>query len=261
MGIINVTPDSFSDGGEAYELDSAVDRAEQMIADGADIIDIGGESTRPGSETVSLDEEIRRGIPVIEMLAKRTTAILSIDTYKAEVARRALEAGAHIVNDISAGTFDDAMPDIVAQYGAGVVLMHIKGTPRNMQKDPVYDDLIGEIRQYLTAAVARFESAGVNPDHILVDPGIGFGKTLDHNLELIRRLGEFRGLGAGILLGVSRKSFIGLLTDRPVDDRLAGTIAAVVAGVFAGADVMRVHDVAMVVDALKVTDAITRVGR
>ncbi|MDP8228215.1 MAG: dihydropteroate synthase [Candidatus Electryoneaceae bacterium] len=261
MGIVNVTPDSFSDGGEAYEFDSAVGRAEQMIADGADIIDIGGESTRPGSETVSLGEEIRRVIPVIETLAKRTTAIISIDTYKAEVAKRALIAGAHIVNDISAGTFDDAMPDVVAQYDAGVVLMHIKGTPRDMQKNPVYGDLIGEIKGYLTAAVKRFTSAGVNSDRILVDPGIGFGKTLDHNLELIRRLDQFRGLGAGILLGVSRKSFIGLLTDRPVKERLAGTIAAVVAGVFAGADVVRVHDVVETVDALKVVDAITRVGR
>ncbi len=256
MGIVNVTPDSFSDGGEAFELEVAYGRAMDQIHDGADIIDIGGESTRPDSQSVSLEEELRRTIPLIKRLNGKVP-LLSIDTCKSEVARQALEAGAHIVNDISSGTFDPQMAEVVAEYGAGVVLMHIKGTPRNMQKNPVYDDLIEEVKQFLCAAVERFTMVGVPLDNILVDPGIGFGKTKDHNLELISRLGQFRGLGAGVLLGVSRKAFIGLLTDRPIKDRLSGTIGAVTAGVIAGADIVRVHDVKQVVDAVKVVDAIT----
>ncbi len=254
MGVINVTPDSFSDGGEAFAFDAAVERGIRLALEGADIIDIGGESTRPGSEPISLDEELARVIPVVEALAGKVEAAISIDTYKADVAGKALAAGAHIVNDISAGNFDPGMPEVVARIGAGVVLMHIKGTPRDMQQNPTYGDLMGEIKGYLTEAVHRFETGGVKRDRILVDPGIGFGKLLDHNLELIRRLGELQGLAAGVMLGPSRKSFIGTLTDRPVTERLAGTIAAVVAGVQAGADVVRVHDVEPVIDALKVAD-------
>jgi len=258
MGIVNVTPDSFSDGGETYSLENAVNCARQMEADGADIIDIGGESTRPGSESVSLDEELRRIIPVIEALQDEVNLPISIDTYKAEVAYRAMEAGANIINDISAGTFDPQIPALAAEFGAGVILMHIKGTPRDMQRDPKYDNLMLEISTYLDNAVERFVSAGVSRDSILVDPGIGFGKLLEHNLELMRRAGELRKLAAGVLLGPSRKSFLGLLTGAPVKDRVSETISAAVTGALCGADVIRVHDVKPVVRALKVADAIMR---
>jgi dihydropteroate synthase len=260
MGIVNVTPDSFSDGGEVYNLQSAVNRAIQHETDGADILDIGGESTRPGSDPVPLEEELRRVIPVIEALQGRVRNPISIDSCKAEVARQALAAGARIVNDISSGSFDPAIVGVVAEFSAGVVLMHIKGTPRNMQQNPEYGDLVGEIKGFLTDAVSRFEAGGVSRDHILVDPGIGFGKNLSHNLELIRRLREFQGIAAGVLLGPSRKSFIGTLTGKPVEERLPGSIAAVVAGAMAGADIVRVHDVRPVVEALKVADAIRMAG-
>jgi len=260
MGIVNVTPDSFSDGGEVYDLQSAVNRAIQHETDGADILDIGGESTRPGSDPVPLEEELRRVIPVIEALQGRVRIPISIDSCKAEVARQALAAGARIVNDISSGSFDPAIVGVVAEFSAGVVLMHIKGTPRNMQQNPEYGDLVGEIKGFLTDAVSRFEAGGVSRDHILVDPGIGFGKNLSHNLELIRRLREFQGIAAGVLLGPSRKSFIGTLTGKPVEERLPGSIAAVVAGAMAGADIVRVHDVRPVVEALKVADAIRMAG-
>ncbi len=254
MGVINVTPDSFSDGGEAFGLNAAVKRGLKFADEGADILDVGGESTRPGSEPVSLDEELARVMPVIEALAGKTDTPISIDTYKSEVAREALNAGARLVNDISGGNFDPEMPGVVAETGAAAVLMHIKGTPRDMQRDPSYDDLIGEIKSYLMDAVNRFKKAGVRAERILVDPGIGFGKRLEHNLELIRRLYEFQGIAAGVLFGPSRKSFIGMLTDRPVQDRLAGTIASVTVGVQCGADIVRVHDVRPVADALKVID-------
>lgn len=255
MGVLNVTPDSFSDGGESFEFESAIRTAARLIEEGADIIDIGGESTRPGSESVSPDEELRRVIPVIEELVKRFTIPLSIDTCKSAVARRALEAGASIVNDISAGTFDPEMASVVSEFKAGVVLMHIKGTPRDMQKDPQYSDVVSEVRTYLKDAAQNFERAGVSRDRILVDPGIGFGKKLEHNLDLIGRLSEFQGIGAGVMYGPSRKSFIGMLTGKEVKQRLEGTIAAVVAGALHGADIVRVHDVAQIVDALKVADA------
>lgn len=254
MGIINVTPDSFSDGGEVYNRDAAVERGLALVEEGADILDIGGESTRPGSDPVSLDEELQRVMPVIEALCGRVEVPISIDTYKSVVARAALEAGAQIVNDISAGYFDSQMAEVIADYNATVVLMHIKGTPRDMQKNPVYDDLLGEVKDYLSNAVVRFEAVGVPRNRILVDPGIGFGKQLEHNLELIRRVDELKEIAAGVMIGPSRKSFIGLLTGKPVRERLAGTIAAVVASVIYGADAVRVHDVAPVVDALKVID-------
>lgn len=256
MGIVNVTPDSFSDGGQSFEFQNAVAKALQLEADGADILDIGGESTRPGSLPVSETEESRRVIPVIQALQGRLRIPISIDTTKSEVARKAVEAGAVIINDVSAGLFDEDMPRIAAQTGAGVVLMHMKGKPRTMQVGPYYDDLMSEVREYLQEAIDRFVTAGARKDSILVDPGIGFGKTLQHNLELIRRCGEFRDLAAGVLVGPSRKSFLGLLTDSPVSDRLPETIAAAVCAAHSGADVLRIHDALEVRRALKVADAL-----
>lgn len=259
MGIVNVTPDSFSDGGTSFTTESAVAKAQQLVEDGADILDIGGESTRPGSEPLPLVAELARVIPVIEQLASRVSIPISIDTYKSAVARRALEVGASIINDISAGTFDDEMPSVAAEFNAGVILMHIQGTPRNMQRDPHYEDVITEISTFLASARSSFNRAGLQDDHILVDPGIGFGKNLDHNLDVIRNLDRFQNIGAGVLYGPSRKSFIGLLTGRSVEERLSGTIGAVIAGAFFGADIVRVHNVREVVDALKVTDALRNI--
>jgi len=260
MGIINVTPDSFSDGGQAFLPQDAIDRALRLVHEGADIIDIGGESTRPGSEPLSLEAELARIIPVIEGLQGRIKVPISIDTYKSQVAAAAVGAGAEIINDISAGNFDPEMRKIAVATGAGMVLMHIKGTPRDMQQNPVYDDVVGEIRAYLEKAAEGFELARVSPEKILVDPGIGFGKNLEHNLTLIRYLKEFQGIAAGVLVGPSRKSFIGMLTGRPVEDRLAGTIAAVTLCAINKADVVRVHDVRPVVNALKVVNAVVQDG-
>jgi len=261
MGIVNTTPDSFSDGGEAATVEVGLNRTVQHFRDGAAIIDIGGESTRPNSDPVPLDEEISRTIPLIQSANKRfpdgdNKPLISIDSYKSEVARLALLAGAHIVNDISGGNYDEAMADTAAEFGAGVVLMHIKGTPRTMQRNPHYDDLIGEIYEYLSDAIDKFIRAGVVKESILVDPGIGFGKTIEHNLELIVRLNEFQGIAAGVLLGPSRKSFIGEITGKTVSQRVEGTIGAVIAGIMSGADAVRVHDVAQVADAIKVADRI-----
>ncbi len=256
MGILNVTPDSFSDGGESYAVDATVERGLQQVAAGADIIDIGGESTRPGSEPVTLDEELRRVIPVIEELASKIRIPISIDTYKSEVASRALKAGATIVNDISAGQFSPSMPSVIAGAGAGVILMHIKGTPRDMQKNPSYVNVVSEVGSFLKLAETNFINSGLNRNQILVDPGIGFGKNIAHNLELIRNLRSFNDIGIGIVYGPSRKSFIGLLTGKPVKDRLAGTLGSVIAGAWLGADIVRVHDVPETIDALKVSDAL-----
>jgi len=256
MGIVNVTPDSFSDGGEVFDPMLAVERALQQIRDGADIIDVGGESTRPGSDPLPLEEELRRVLPVIERLAMNPGICISIDTYKATVAEQALKAGASIVNDISAGGFDPEMPSVVRRAHAGVILMHIKGTPRNMQVDPQYDDVVEEVAGFLGKAVGKFLRAGVKFDHITVDPGIGFGKRLNHNLELTRNLHRLSGLATGVVYGPSRKSFIGALTDRPAKERLAGTLGAVAAGVMSGADIVRVHDVRETVDMLKVLDSV-----
>jgi dihydropteroate synthase len=260
MGIVNVTPDSFSDGGQAYRRHDAIDRALRLVDEGADIIDIGGESTRPGSEPLSLEAELERVIPVIDGLQGKIKVPISIDTHKSKVAAAAVEAGAEIINDISAGNFDPEMRKVAADTGVGVVLMHIKGTPRDMQQNPAYEDVVSEIKDYLEAAVGVFELVGVPREKILVDPGIGFGKNLEHNLMLIRYLKEFQGIAAGVLVGPSRKSFLGMLTGRPVEDRLAGTIAAVTLCAINKADVVRVHDVKPVVDALKVADAVVRNG-
>lgn len=257
MGILNVTPDSFSDGGRYFTVDSAVEHAMRMVEDGADIIDVGGESTRPGSERVPLEEELRRVIPVIKEIVKRVDVPISIDTYKSEVARQALDNGAVIVNDISGLRFDEKMVEVIAQYSASVVIMHIKGTPKTMQENPYYDDVISEIYGYLLEGVERAQSFGIK--QIIVDPGIGFGKRLIDNLEILRRLREFKSLGYPVLVGVSRKSFIGNVLNLPVGERLEGTAGAVAISVWNGANIVRVHDVKEMARVVRIVDAIKQV--
>ncbi len=255
MGILNVTPDSFSDGGEYLDSDQAVRRGEILAGEGADIIDIGGESSRPGSDPVSLEEELRRVLPVIKGLAKKISIPLSIDTYKSDVAKAALEAGAEIVNDISGMTSDPRMSDVAATYDACVVLMHMKGIPKTMQKEPSYVDVVNEVSAFLGDRADQAQRHGIRK--IILDPGIGFGKTMEHNLELLRRLRELTRHGYPILVGPSRKAFIGKLLDAPVDERLEGTAAAVTVSILRGANIVRVHDVrqmkrvAIIADALK----------
>jgi len=263
MGILNVTPDSFSDGGKYFSLEKAVERGLEMAGEGADIIDVGGESTRPrsnaygeGAEPVPAEEEARRVVPVIERLVRSTDVPVSIDTSKAAVAALALAAGAVIVNDVTGFVSDPAMPDVVAKAGASAVVMHMKGTPRVMQQDPQYDDLFGEIALFLEQALERGRRAGIR--QLIVDPGIGFGKTQRHNLELIDGLFRLRSLGVPILVGPSRKSFIGVLLDAPTEDRLEGSLAASVACILNGAHILRVHDVKSTRKAALVADAITR---
>jgi dihydropteroate synthase len=259
-GVLNVTPDSFSDGGEHFDRDRAVEWADRMVEDGADIIDIGGESTRPGSKSVPVEEELNRVMPVIEELSKRCDCLLSIDTQKSEVAVEAVDAGCSIVNDISGLSFDGAMPSRIAAKGAGLVIGHIRGTPRNMQQNPHYDDLMSEITAELRGSVKHAESSGVDPFKIIIDPGIGFGKRLEDNLTIISRLSELRSLGKPIMIGPSRKSFIGKVLGLGVKERLEGTAAAVAVAVASGADLVRVHDVkemkrvCLVVDALNSRD-------
>jgi dihydropteroate synthase len=259
MGVLNVTPDSFSDGGKFFSLDHAVAHAEEMIAEGADIIDVGGESTRPGSDFVSEEEELRRVIPVIEKLASKSSVPISIDTTKPSVARAACEAGAEIVNDISGLRFDPALAAVATSTRAGLLLMHSRGTPKDMQKIPfaadVFTDVVNGLRQSVTIA----EHFGVAHESIAIDPGIGFGKSVEQNLEIIRRLrdlaDEFADLP--IVIGTSRKSFLGkLLNGAPADERLYGTIATVVASVLNGAHIVRVHDVKATREAVKVADSI-----
>jgi len=258
MGVLNVTPDSFSDGGLYADAGIAVNQAKEMVAQGADIIDIGGESSRPGSDPVPMDEELRRVLPVIKRLAQESDVPISIDTYKSTVAEHALKAGAHIVNDISGLNFDPNMAKVAADYGAPVILMHIQGTPKNMQISPKYHSLISEIISYLRNSIEHAETVGVSPEKIIIDPGIGFGKTMEHNLEIIRRLKEFRCLGKPILIGTSRKSFIGKILDLPVEERVEGTLATVVASIINGADILRVHDIKQVQRAVRMTDVIYR---
>jgi dihydropteroate synthase len=258
MGIVNVTPDSFSGDGLGADVGAAVERGLRMVEEGADILDIGGESTRPGSEAVSVDEELRRVIPVIEGIARRSSAPISIDTYKARVAREALAAGACIVNDITGLRSDAKMPEVARQAGAAVIVMHMQGTPRTMQDNPHYDDVIGEISAFLKQQADAALAAGIARDQIVVDPGIGFGKNLEHNLEILRRLAGFKALGYPVLVGPSRKRFIGTILDLPVDQRLEGTAAAVALAIANGADIVRVHDVAQMVRVARVADAIAR---
>jgi dihydropteroate synthase len=259
MGVLNVTPDSFSDGGRYFDNSQALAHAEEMIQAGADIIDVGGESTRPGSEPVPLEVELDRVTPVIEGILRMGTGVaISIDTWKSVVAERALDLGAHAVNDISGLRFDPEIATVAARYRAGLVISHIKGIPKNMQIDPTYGDVVSEIKDFLRSAASKALEAGVDRRSIVVDPGIGFGKRLEHNLTLLKRLGEIAELGYPVLIGPSRKSFIGALTGAPVDDRLEGTLAASALGVAHGASIVRVHDVKEAQRALAVTDAIVR---
>ena len=261
MGIVNVTPDSFSDGGMFDGADAAVKHGLRLLEEGADLLDVGGESTRPGSDPVSADEERARVLPVIEGLRREAPeVVLSVDTRKAEVARDALAAGADVVNDIAAGA-DPAMFGAVAGSGAGMVLMHMQGEPKTMQQDPHYDDVVTEVRAFLAERVEAAAAAGIGRDRLCVDPGIGFGKRLEDNVELLREIGSFRDLEAAVLAGVSRKRFLGELSgvDDPAE-RLEGTLAAVAWCAAQGVDVVRVHDVAQSVRALAVVDAIARGG-
>ncbi len=261
MGILNVTPDSFSDGGLFYDPDRAVDHAIKMVEEGADIIDIGGESTRPGSDPVPEDEEMRRVIPVITKLSQLIRVPISIDTYKSRVAKAALDAGASIVNDITGLRGDPEMKKVVAEYGVPVVIMHIKGTPKTMQLNPVYEALIPEITDYLREGIMMATEAGIPEELIIIDPGIGFGKTFDHNLEILKNLREFTYLERPILIGPSRKAFIGkILGDVPPGMRLEGTLAAIAIAIFNGANIVRVHDIKEAVRVAKVVDAIKREG-
>lgn len=258
MGILNVTPDSFSDGGQYLDVQQAVAHAKMMVVEGATFIDIGGESSRPGAAPVSVDEELARVVPVVHALADAVDVLISVDTYKAEVARQALEAGAHIVNDITALCGDPAMPRVIAEMKAGVVLMHMKGTPRTMQQAPQYNDVINEIRLWLQEKIREAETQGIAAECIIVDPGIGFGKTTEHNLEILKRLSEFRELNKPLLVGTSRKSFIGKVLGVPLTERVEGTAATVCWAIAHGADIVRVHDVKANVRAAQMTDALYR---
>jgi dihydropteroate synthase len=254
MGVVNVTPDSFSDGGLFLDPEAAVAHGRELVAQGAEILDIGGESTRPGAEKVSEGEELRRVVPVVAGLAG--TAIVSVDTSKLAVAEAALDAGAGIVNDVTAMRHDPEIGALCAERGAGLVLMHMLGDPRTMQVDPHYEDVVDEVKAFLAERLEAAVAAGVDEERVWLDPGIGFGKTLEHNLELLRRLGELRDLGRPLVIGTSRKSFLGKIDDSPVEERLGGTIASSVLAAAEGADVLRVHDVAEVRQALEVTAAV-----
>ncbi|MBC8345366.1 MAG: dihydropteroate synthase [Candidatus Marinimicrobia bacterium] len=256
MGILNVTPDSFSDGGKFDSPKQAADHGAKMISDGADIIDIGGESTRPGAKPVSLDEELNRTIPVIEAIRDQSDCVISIDTYKSEVAAAALDAGVNMVNDISGLTFDEDMAPLVANKEVPVVIMHIKGSPLNMQKDPHYDDLIREVKEFFTAQITKAKKAGISHAQIILDPGIGFGKRLEDNFELIRELKQICAMGYPVLIGPSRKSFIGMALNLPVAERLEGTLASITAAVMNGARIVRVHDIVAARRTVTITEKI-----
>jgi dihydropteroate synthase len=254
MGVVNVTPDSFSDGGQYLDPAAAVRHGEELARDGAVILDIGGESTRPGAEEVDEAEELRRVEPVVRALAGAAT--VSIDTSKAAVAGAALDAGASIVNDVTAFKHEPEMAALCAERGVGVVLMHMPGNPRTMQDDPRYEDVVDDVKAFLAERMEFAVGQGVEEDRIWLDPGIGFGKTLEHNLELLRRLGELRGLGRPLVVGTSRKSFIGKVDGSDVEDRIGGSIASSVLAAAEGADVLRVHDVAEMAQALAVASAV-----
>ncbi len=255
MGILNVTPDSFSDGNNYLERGEALARAKEMVAEGADIIDVGGQSSRPGSDPISEDEELKRVIPIVSAIAEDWDGPISIDTYRSKVADKALDAGASIVNDITGLTGDPEMAHVVARHEAACVLMHMQGTPADMQHKPSYDDLMGEIAFFLTEAIKRAGDAGIRDDRIAIDPGIGFGKTSKHNLAILRHLPELAVLGKPVLVGPSRKAFIGSVLDLPVEERLEGTLATAAYAVAQGARILRVHDVAPVLRASKMVEA------
>lgn len=263
MGVLNVTPDSFSDGGDYYTIESALAQAENMVKSGVDIIDIGGQSTRPGAAEISLEEEIDRVIPVVEILRQKAEIFgsvpISVDTTRAQVAKAAVEAGADIINDISGATFDSEMLSTVAQLKVPIILMHIRGTPQTMQKLTDYRDLIGEIREFLESRIAEAVAAGIDKSHIILDPGIGFAKNYSQNLEILQQLAKFRGLDCPILVGVSRKSFIGHILNQPLaKQRIWGTAAACTGAIANSADILRVHDVREMHDVCLVADAIFR---
>jgi len=258
MGVLNVTPDSFSDGGKYFHIDNAIARALQMVEEGADLIDVGGESTRPYSKRISVEEEIDRVIPVIKALAGHLPVPISIDTYKSKVAEEALRAGATIINDISALRFDPKMASFAGEAGVPIILMHMKGRPEHMQNAPHYADLLGEIEHFLRDAITRAVEAGVREDLVMVDPGIGFGKTFDHNLQIIRGLNRLTKLGRPILIGSSNKAFIGQVLGKDVEERMIGTMATVAVSVLNGANMVRVHHVKEAVDTVKMVDAIKR---
>lgn len=260
MGVLNVTPDSFSDGGAYLDPVRAIDQALALESEGADIVDVGGESTRPGSRPVPEAEEAARVLPVVAGLRRRSRVLISIDTTKAAVARAALDAGADLVNDTSALRADPAMAGVVAAAGAGLVLMHRQGIPLTMQDAPHYDDLMAEISAFLAERIRAAEAAGITRDRVVVDPGFGFGKTFAHNLEILRRQEVFHGLGRPLLLGFSRKAFLGAITGRPPGDRLEATIAAAVMSVERGAHILRVHDVGPVARAVRTAEAVLAAG-
>jgi dihydropteroate synthase len=260
MGVLNVTPDSFSDGGIFFDKEKAIAHGLKMVEEGADILDIGGESTRPASKPLELEEELRRVIPVIESLAEKVDVPISIDTYKATVAQKAIDAGAQMINDISGLHFDQNLAKTTVKEDVPIVLMHIRGTPETMQKDVHYNSLFSEILLYLKESIQKAESAGLDPHQIIIDPGIGFGKTLEDNLLIIKNLNEFRVLGKPILLGTSRKAFIGKILNAEVRDRLEGTLSTIAIGVLNGAHIIRSHDVLQAKKAIAVADAIRLAG-
>ncbi len=260
MGVLNVTPDSFSDGGLYFDREKAIERGLRMVEEGADFIDIGGESTRPGSKPIGSEEELRRVIPVIKSLAKKANVPISIDTNKSTVAERAIEAGAEIINDISGLHFDPDLGQVAARRDAPIILMHIRGTPQTMQKDVRYYSLFSEILFYLKESIQRAESAGIDPQQIIIDPGIGFGKNLEDNLLIIKNLSEFRILGKPVLLGTSRKSFIGKILNAEATERLEGTLSSIAICALNGAHIIRCHDVLQAKKAIAVADAIRMAG-
>ena len=257
MGILNVTPDSFSDGGLHQTAERAIARAEEMIEQGAHILDVGGESTRPGAASVSVSEEINRVVPVIEQLAASSDVLISVDTTKSEVAEAALEAGAHIINDISAFTLDPDMVEIAMRYQAGAVLMHMQGLPQTMQVEPQYREVVTDVVAYLSVRVEDVISAGLAASSICIDPGIGFGKTVEHNVDLLAGLPAFSAIQTPVLVGLSRKSFLGKLTGCEVGDRLAGSLAGLVYSIMRGAHILRVHDVKESCEAARIADILS----
>ncbi|NOX96880.1 MAG: dihydropteroate synthase [Nitrospirae bacterium] len=256
MGILNVTPDSFFDGGRYRVLEDALSRAHRIVEEGADIIDVGGESSRPGSEPIPVEVEIKRVIPVVERLVKETDVPISVDTCKAEVARRALDLGAQMINDITALRNDPVLGEVVAEYKVPVILMHMQGKPEDMQDAPCYQALIPELLSFFREAIKRASSAGVEEKNILLDPGIGFGKRTGHNLEIIKSLKEFRALGCPLVLGPSRKRLIGDVLGLPIEERLEGTAAIVAVAILNGAHIVRVHDVLEMVRVARMVDAV-----
>lgn len=259
MGIVNVTPDSFSDGGRFADLEAAVDHALSLADEGADILDIGGESSRPGALPVPEREEIRRVVDVVAEVVRQTSRPVSIDTTKAEVARQSLEAGATIVNDISGLRFDEDMPAVCAACGAGVVCMHMQGTPQTMQDGPHYENVVGEIREFFRGRLDTLASQGIDPERVVLDPGIGFGKTAEHNLQILLNVGRFRDLGRPVLIGHSRKRFLKNVLGREVEERSAGTLGVAIALAMQSVDILRVHDVRAVRDALLAWQTVAKI--